>query len=171
MPDEAMKNVTEGLRKAVQAELEGHHFYMMAALATKDDKGREVFEQLAKDESDHARYLEAQYKSLVETGKPDAKLKLGKPFELSGKNPIFSEKIRSRLKEAHFEMTALSVGIQLEMTAKEFYSKQAALTDDVVVKTFYLELAEWETGHYRALLAAQENLKEDYWAGSGFAPF
>jgi rubrerythrin len=171
MPDEAMKKVTEGLKKAMQTEHEGHHFYMMAAQSTKDHKGREVFEQLAKEERDHADYLKAQYKSLIETGRPNDKLKLGKPADLTGRNPIFSEQIRSRLQEAHFEMTALAVGIQLELTAIQFYSEQAAQTDDVVAKTFYLELAEWETGHYRALLAEQENLKEDYWAGSGFAPF
>ena len=39
------------------------------------------------------------------------------------------------------------------------------------IRAFYLELADWETGRYRALLSQQESLKEDYWSDSGFSPF
>ena len=36
---------------------------------------------------------------------------------------------------------------------------------------FFTELAEWEAGHYEALLTQQESLKEDYWSASRFSPF
>ncbi len=171
MPDEIIKKVAERLSEAMQAEYEGRHFYLMAAQTTQDPKGREVFMQLAQEEFEHAKFLKAQYRALLETGRPDANLKLGPRPDLSRASPIFSEQIRTRLKDAHFEMTALSVGIQLELTAKDFYSQQATKTDNIVITTFFLELADWETGHYRALLAQQEELKDEYWAGSGFAPF
>ncbi|MCP4605703.1 MAG: ferritin family protein [Proteobacteria bacterium] len=171
MPDETMKNVAERLLEAMQAEREGQHFYLMAAQTTQDPKGREVFLKLAQEELDHARFLRAQYRSVIDTDRPDAKLKLGAQPTLSGPSPIFSDQIRTRLKDAHFEMTALAVGIQLELAAKNFYAQQAAETDNIVFKTLFLELAEWETGHYRALLAQQEALKDEYWADGGFAPF
>ncbi|MCP4678581.1 MAG: ferritin family protein [Deltaproteobacteria bacterium] len=171
MSDETLNTVADGLLKAMQAEREGQHFYLMAAQTCQDPKGREIFEQLALEEQEHAKFLKTQYHSVLDTGRPDTTLKLGTPTELVGPNPIFSEKIRERLKDAHFEMTALSVGAQLELDAQKYYTERAAETNDVVIKTFYLELAEWEAGHYRALLAQQESLKEDYWSGSGFAPF
>ena len=68
-------------------------------------------------------------------------------------------------------MSALSIGIQLELDAMNFYKAQADAAEDDVVRGFFHELAEWETGHYQALLTQQGELKEDYWAAGGFAPF
>lgn len=171
MTDDILQSVSDGLLRAMRAEHEGQHFYMMAAQTTQDPKGREVFAALAREEQEHARYLKTQYRSILETGKPDAGLKLGSPKTLEGAHPIFSDGILSRLEDAHFEMTALSVGIQLELDAKNYYEKQAKAADNVILQTMYLELAQWEAGHYRALLEEQESLKEDYWSKSGFAPY
>ncbi len=171
MLDQTIKKVADGLLKAMQAEREGQHFYLMAAQTCQDPKGKEIFEQLAHEELEHAKFLKTQYRSVLDTGKPNTNLKLGKPVELTGPSPIFSDAIRKRLKDAHFEMTALSVGAQLELDAEKYYQERAAETGDLVIKTFYLELAEWEAGHYRALLDQQETLKEEYWSGSGFSPF
>ena len=37
--DAATERLTEGLKKAILAEYEGHHFYRMAASTTPDEKG------------------------------------------------------------------------------------------------------------------------------------
>lgn len=169
--DAAVKRMTEGLAKAIQAEVDGHHFYMMAARSTSDPKGREIFETLAKEELDHQLFLKAQYKALMETGKPDTRARLGSPADLSGMSPIFSEQIQRRVHEAHYEMSALSIGIQLELTAMQFYKAEAQAVSDPTVQSFYAELADWEAGHYHALLRQQEALKQDYWSTSGFSPF
>ncbi len=171
MSNEAIEKVADGLLKAIRAEREGQHFYLMAAKTCQDPMGREVFEQLAAEELGHAKFLQMQYQSVLDTGKPDENLKLGPQMDLSGPNPIFSDQIRSRLKDAHFEMTALSVGAQLELDAQKYYLERAAESEVIYIKTFYSELADWEAGHYRALLTQQESLKEDYWSGDGFAPF
>ena len=171
MSSEAISKVTDGLLNAIRAEREGQHFYLMAAQTCRDSKGREVFEQLAAEELGHAEFLQKQYRSLLDTGRPDENLKLGTQTDLQGPNPIFSDQIRSRLKDAHFEMTALSVGAQLELDAQKYYLERAAESEAIYIKTFYLELADWEAVHYRALVSQQESLKEDYWSGSGFAPF
>jgi rubrerythrin len=171
MTTDENKRVTEGLKQAIQAEIDGYHFYMMAARSTDDDKGREVFEKLADDEKEHVRFLSIQYNAFMDHGAPDAAAKLGSRADLSGPSPIFSEGFRSRIKDAHFEMSALSIGASLELSAVQFYKDQAAQSDDEIVKKFYLELADWESGHYNALLQQQESLKEDYWAGGGFSPF
>jgi rubrerythrin len=169
--DDAIKRVTEGLQQAIRTETDGYHFYTMAANSVQDPKGREVFNRLAQDELSHLRFLNHQYQSFLEHGKPDEQAKLGPRDEWAGDNPIFSEKIHKRLDEAHFEMSALSIGIQLELTSQQFYRAEAQAAEIPVVRAFYNELAEWESDHYHALLKQQESLKEEYWTKGGFAPF
>jgi rubrerythrin len=169
--NDSMERIGQALLDAMRAEHEGQHFYMMAAATTQDPKGKEIFEQLAREELEHAHFLRDQYRSLRETGAVDASRKLGTPIALGGGSPIFSDAIRDRLQDAQFEMTALAVAAQLELDAQRFYNDQAQATGDVAIKTFFLELAEWEAGHHRALTAQQDSLKEEYWAKSGFAPF
>lgn len=171
MTDKVLQRVADGLLRAMKAEHEGQHFYMMAAQTTKDPKGQEIFRDLAREEQEHARYLREQYRSILETGEPNQKIKLGSPGVLGGAHPIFSDEILSRLEDAHFEMTALAVGIQLELDAKKYYEEQARASENIILQTMYHELAEWEASHYRALLQQHDSLKEDYWTKSGFAPF
>jgi len=167
----ASSPVLEALEKAIQAEIEGHHFYRMAASSTSDERGREVFETLATEERRHAEYLRIQHRSLSETGHVDAAADLGDALALTGSSPIFSARLKQRAAHAHFEMTALSVGIQLEADAQAFYRRTAQEAADPEVKAFLLRLAEWESGHYHGLLAQQKALEEDYWAANRFAPF
>ena len=165
------KVLAEGLQKAIKAEKYGHSFYLMAARSTEDAKGREIFEMLAREELDHMKFLKNQYESILKTGQPDKSLKLGTQTDLSGISPIFSDKIKTRIKDANFEMTSLSIGIQLEHNAMNYYRQQSEIVDDPTMKDFYAQLADWETGHYQALLKQQDELKEDFWSASGFAPF
>lgn len=169
--DKATKRIAEGLLKAIQSEVDGQHFYRMAAKSTTDPKGREVFERLAREEEEHERFLKAQYESVLETGAPNEEVRLGPQADLSGASPIFSPGIRERLGEAHYEMSALSIGIQLELSAIKFYKAEADAVGDPTVRSFCSELAQWESGHYNALLRQQEMLKEDYWHAGGFYPF
>ncbi len=170
MVDDAGKKIAEGLLAAIKAESDGYSFYMMAARSTEDEQGREVFEQLAAEELDHKRFLSAQYRSFLETGKASVEAKLGPRRVLEGDSPIFSRAIKTRLKDAHFEMSALSIGMQLELSAQKYYRSMADGVSDDDTKSFFNELADWEAGHYAALSAQQETLKEDYWAASGFSP-
>jgi len=169
--DQSMQRMLAGLKEAIKAESDGYHFYMMAAQTTKDPQGRYVFEQLAQEELHHMQFLSTQYKSLLDTGKTTSLAALGTRSVLSSASPIFSPQIKDRIKEAHYEMSALSIGIQLEFNAIGFYKQQAEQAAIPEVQHFFRELAEWETGHYNALLGQQDLLKQDYWDGAGFAPF
>ena len=171
MTHESKEKIMSGLQAAMRAEHEGHHFYMMAASSTQDPKGKEVFIRLAKEELEHVTFLKKQFESVSSTGAPDDTIVLTLPADSGSTDPIFSDNLRGRVKDAHFEMTALSVGIHLELNASEFYAKQADNAEDTVVKEFYGVLAKWEMGHYKALLAEQESLKKDYWHENGFSPF
>lgn len=165
------KALAKGLLKAIKAERYGHSFYLMAAKSTEDAKGQEVFQTLAREELDHMQFLKDQYKSIIETGQANKSLKLGARTVLSEASPIFSKELRSRIKDANFEMTSLSIGMQLEHDAMNYYREQSEAVDDLTMKDFYAKLADWEAGHYQALLKQQEELKEDFWSSSGFSPF
>jgi rubrerythrin len=169
--DEGKKRILDGLERAMRAEREGHYFYKMAAGATADPKGREVFARLADEESGHFEFLRAQHVSIAGSGAVDPAVRLGRAADLSGASPIFSPRLRERIQDAHYEMTALSVAVQLEQDAERHYRAEAAAAADPAVRAFLLELAAWEAGHYAALTAQQDELKEEYWAAGGFAPF
>ena len=169
--DPEVKRMTDGLAKAIKAEHDGHFFYLSAASNTQDPKGKEVFQMLAEEEQRHMLYLKTQHKSLVTTGSIDASLELGSRLDLSGASPIFSEDLKTRIKDANYEMSALSIGITLEQNSIRFYESEAGAVSDPGGKEFYLKLADWEKGHLDALLRQEDALKEDYWYHSGFYPY
>jgi rubrerythrin len=164
-------DLADGLKKAIMAERDGHSFYRMAASCSEDPKAKDVFARLASEELDHMGFLMKQYESVLNTGRPLRSAKLGSRADLSGSSPIFSDRIRARIQDAHVEMSALSIGIQLELDSMAFYRSQADTVSDPTVSEFYTELAEWEAEHYAALLRQQQELKENYWSASGFYPF
>jgi rubrerythrin len=169
--DATTQRIADGLRQAMQAEHEGHHFYRMASATTADPKGREIFEQLAGEEKEHYLFLDRQLEAVTKTGRLDPEARLGEPGALEATHPIFTAEIRGRIATAHFEMTALTIGIQLEVSAVEFYSKEARAAALPEAKSFYEKLAAWERGHLTALQRQADELKEDYWHAARFAPF
>jgi rubrerythrin len=160
--------ITEGLRKAIQAEIDGFNFYMMAAQTTADSKGRQVFETLAQEEVEHANFLRDQLNSMVETGKWDESVKLGAGVVLDGMSPIFSDDLRERVKGANFEMSAVSIGAQLELSSVRFYEAEAEAIQDENVAAFYQDLAVWEQDHYDALIRQLQQLRGEHWDVADF---
>jgi hypothetical protein len=50
------------------------------------------------------------------------------------------------------------------------YRTESQKATDPVVKAFYAELAEWESGHYELLVRQQQLLQEDFWLANNFYP-
>ena len=169
--DARTKRTVEGLEKAMQAEMQGYHFYQMAAKSTKDTETGETFRYLAEEERDHFDFLKGQLESITKTGKPSADIRLGQKKELTGQHPIFSDQLLARIGGAHYEMTALAIAIQLEQSAVEFYKAEGEAAEDSEIKAFYRELMLWEQGHLTAFQAEDRALKEDYWHEARFSPF
>jgi len=161
------------VKNAIRVENDGYQFYRLAEEKTEDAKGKEVFASLAKDETNHMEILKSLYQSIKEKGEfkfdevKDMKHILGTTSE----SPIFSKEFKQRLSQAHFEMTALSIGILLEKDSIEFYKKSAKGTEDKDVKMLFNYLADWEGEHLRALVNQQKFLQEDYWTEARFYPF
>ncbi|HNS96563.1 MAG TPA: ferritin family protein [Polyangiaceae bacterium] len=169
--DETTRNLMVGLREAMQAERYGQAFYQNAAMTTADPQGKEVFEQLAREEREHFEFLAAHYKSLLTHQTPAAGVRLVGHAKVDSASPIFSSQLHARIKEAHFEMSALAIAVQLELNAITHYRAMAEKTSIPEVKRFFEELASWEKSHYDAFLHQQQALQDEYWTASGFSPF
>jgi len=165
------KEILEGLKTAMEAELTGHQFYKAAAKSTKDPKGKSTFSKMAEEELGHFNELRKQYQSVLDTGAYDFVKKFSKGHGKRSSSPIFSREIKKRLKNSHFEVSALNIGMKLELDAMNFYRNCAKKAADPDAKAFYSELAEWEQGHYRAFKNQLDMLKEEYFAANNFVPF
>jgi rubrerythrin len=168
--DTQTKEVLQGLKTAIEAELAGHEFYKNAAKNTHDPMGKETFQRMAEEEMEHFNYLRHQYRSVMEKGGYDPAKKLIKKQIKYAENPIFSDDFRARIKDSHFEVSALTIGMKLELDAMTFYRTCAQKTRDESAKQFYTELAEWEKDHYLAFERQLELLKEEYFRANNFVP-
>jgi rubrerythrin len=164
------ERVLDGLKTAMEAELTGHQFYKAASKNTKDPKGKETFSRMAEEEMGHFNDLRHQYQSVLKTGQYDFTAKRLKSHRKTGLGPIFSKEIQNRIKTCHFEVSALTIGMKLEMEAEAFYRKCAAKATTPAAKKFYKELAEWEQGHYQSFKNQLDLLREEYFAANHFVP-
>ncbi|MGD2127564.1 MAG: ferritin family protein [Desulfobacteraceae bacterium] len=168
--DKATEEILDGLRIAIETELTGHEFYKNTAKTTTDPMGKETFERMAGEEMSHFNYLRHQYKSVLEKGRYDFSKKLTRGHHKHAENPIFSEEIKGRIKDSHFEVSALTIGMKLEMDAMRYYRTRAEKAQDPEVKQFYKDLADWEQDHFRAFQRELEMLKEAYFQANNFIP-
>jgi rubrerythrin len=168
--DKQTEEILAGLKTAMEAELTGHQFYKNAAKSTSDPMGKETFSRMAEEEIGHFQYLRHQYQSVLEKGDYDLSRKLDKKDHKHAGSPIFSEEIKNRIKESHFEVSALSIGMKLELDAMNFYRSCAQKAQNEEVKQFFNDLADWETDHYRAFEQQLEMLKEEYFEANNFIP-
>lgn len=164
------EEILNGLKVAMEAELTGHAFYKNASESTSDPMGKETFSHMAEEEMGHFKYLKYQYGSVLEKGKYDFSKKLLKKDLKHSDNPIFSDEIKGRIKDAHFEVSALTIGMKLELDAMSFYRTCAEKSEDKDAKEFFKELADWEEDHYLAFEKNLNLLKEDYFAINNFVP-
>ena len=168
--DKKTKRILDGLKTAMEAEITGHEFYKNAAKTTRDSKGKMAFSRMAEEEMGHFNYLKHQYHSLLEKGDYDLSKKMLKHRRKHSNSPIFSKEVRRRLKNKHFEVSALTIGMKLEMDAIKFYQSCAKKAQSEEVTKFYNELVEWEKDHYQAFKQELEMLKEEYFLANNFVP-
>lgn len=168
--DDATKDILQGLKTAIEAELTGYNFYKQASESIQDPGGKEAFGRMAEEEKGHYRFLRHQYNAVLKKGGFDFSKELIKKVYNHKENPIFSQDIKDRIKESHFEVSALTIGMKLELEALQFYRSWARKVDSKEAKAFFLELAQWEEDHYLAFERELDMLKEDYFTMNNFVP-
>jgi rubrerythrin len=166
----SQEEILKGLKTAMEAEIFGHNFYKNASLNTTDPLGRETLAWMAEEELGHFNFLRTQYKSVMEKGDYTFSPNLVLVHRKQAGNPIFSDEIKKRIKDSHFEVSVLSIGMKLELEAVNFYRQCARQASGEEARRFYNELAEWEEDHYRAFEQQLDQMKEDYFQANNFVP-
>ena len=169
MSDVKKDAMIKAVKDAIMVEIKGQQLYHHAAGETKDAAAKAMFEMLAKDEDDHVRILQKQYKSLMEEGKID--LTDVHPAEVDhGSHDVITDSFKKSIKRGQFEMAVISIGCDLENKAIAYYKENAAKTDDPDLKQLFTWLVEWEDGHLEQLLELEKIYQDAYWSEQGFSP-
>jgi rubrerythrin len=167
----SIDTIHEILRKAYQIEVDGYTFYSMAAERATKPRVEELFAKLAKDEVEHKAYLRQIMRSYEHQGAAAFLVERAAPDLRAFSDTIFTEEFKSQAAGAVFEMSALSIGMQLETNAIAHFTNAASNASDDEVRDFYHFLADWEKQHLEALSLLLNAVRDDFWVDGRFAPF
>ena len=168
--DQANKRIVlEAIKTAIITELRGYEIYKAAAERATDPSAKLMFKQLADDEKHHKDFLEKNFHSVLERGEwavPATPENLTPLDDSDIVNPDFLK----RVKGGAFEMAVVAAGVELEMSAINYYKKAADDCPDEESSKVFRFLAEWEADHLEHLANLESRLKDHYFADLGFTP-
>jgi rubrerythrin len=142
-------DLQKALQEAVKGEIEGRELYSAAAEKTADGKAKEVFQMLADEEQKHHDALIQMAKDYGQ-GKDLTMPQFEAPARLEdAESPIFTREFKEKISD--FDMSALSIGIKLELESEKFYRQMAKEAQEKEVKNLFSRLADWEKGHFEYL--------------------
>lgn len=137
----------EAIQLAMEAELKASKFYSKAREETKNDRGKNLLQQLANFEQKHYDKLTELKDSLEKQGKFIKYV--GTKFETF--NDSQSE-VSGKLEQNKDDvLNILTLAIEAESKAFERYKKMSQDTDDPNGKDMFQKLAEEEAMHRRIL--------------------
>jgi len=146
MPQEF--NMQEALRLAIQTEKDVMDFYNKAAAMTGNERGRKVFEQLAREESDHAGHFFHLY-----TGQD-----LGSFAEFMARPARMEQVMLRELEKALNENIHERRAMEIALKEEEDLAKQLRLTAEKIVdpqvRSVFERMAK-ETEHHFALIESE----------------
>lgn len=137
------EKMKQALHGSVAAEQEAHDFYADAATKVKNDALAELFEQLAKDELGHRRFLE----KLLEEDRIDVTIRAQKDdFRIA--EEVIEDK-PALTTDMPFD-EALALAIKREQEAMDTYDELAAdagVEGDGELKDLFVNLRNMEQSH------------------------
>jgi rubrerythrin len=145
------QSIMDILKRAFQVEVDGFTFYSMAAEHATKPAVRKLYKRLALDETEHKAYLRSVMKRYEELGAASFRVDPRDPDLGEYSSQMFTEEFKNQTEGEVTEAGALSIGIQLESNAIEFFSTAAQEAEDDRISGFYRFLADWEGFHLRTL--------------------
>ena len=157
---------------AYNTELDGYAFYTNAAGIISDDKGKNVFIHIAKEELDHIAVVssiaERLRKGLGMESYEEALKEGTTVFDKKGL-PIFPKdnELIKRLKTNRTDQNAISIAMEIEEKAVEFYGNMLNRAKSPVEKMLFTRLHEMEKGHLKVFRWEYESLtRTGFWCGN-----
>ncbi len=171
MSENDSATIIEELETAHNTEVTGYFYYKAAADIVGDEKGKNIFTHLAKEELDHLKAISAIADSIKkDMGWISYEDAVSKGESRGGEGlPIFSgeNELVKRLEKNQTDLNAVKIGIETEEAAVEFYSgllKKAGSPEEKVVLT---KLLEMEKAHLKILRWESESLgNTGFWCGT-----
>mgnify|MGYP003587017307 CR=1 FL=1 len=158
----------DALRIAIATERSGLEFYSRAAEATRNRRGRAVFERLAAEEREHLAKLEARYQRLLAQD-PQLESRPTFLFFKGAANGLFSAGAEEVAKGVN-DRKALMIAIRCERTSHRFFKRYGEQFEDTEGRRIFLEFANEEREHLEILIRAYRSLSGRPSQGSRRAP-
>lgn len=149
------EKVAQVLRVAIKGEEDGFRFYNLLSEKATNKEARAKLLRLRDDEGRHKKTLLEMFKKYVggEVGQlPDK--------GLTALAEVFK---KGQLEERKTEMEFITLAIEAELAATDYYQKQKELVDDPFFSNIFDQLAEEEHRHYELLMAEKEALSGNYY--------
>ena len=159
--------IADVLKKAFQVEVDGFTFYSMAADRTTKPAVQQLFERLARDETEHKAYIMAVMRRYEEHGASSFRFDPRDPDLAEFSSEIFTDSFKEQTQGEVSELGALSIGVQLESNAVAFFDTAAREASDPQISGFYRFLADWEGSHLRTLQQLYDSIRVDPWPEKG----
>lgn len=160
------------LRRAVENERQGYHFYREAVARTADPRGREMFDSLGRDETRHLRLLLVEHQSLEKgEGWIDPQEAMEREIEFDVSQPLFPEEEMAlaafpwdqaserEWDELQADLAVLKFGMEMEEQFYEMYraARDAAAPDSSAARAYQFLMTE-ENHHFKLLQEAHNYL-------------
>ncbi|HBR16262.1 MAG: hypothetical protein A3G39_07330 [Deltaproteobacteria bacterium RIFCSPLOWO2_12_FULL_43_16] len=158
----------ENLKIAVRTEMEGYDFYIAASNTIKDEHGQNVFRHLAKEELEHITVLTAISRSINTGGRWLSYKDAVAQGDANKKGaPIFLEEneLTKRLKKNPTAIGAVTIAVEVEDKAVQFYSGLLKVATEPDEKTVLTKILDMEKGHLKLLRWERESvIHTGFWA-------
>ncbi len=149
----------EGLKTAIQMEVEGKQFYLKASRESSNEAGKKLLESLAAEEDIHRQKFEEIFESIREKNawprvdfKPDGGSSLRTLFSRA------NEQVGKSVRAAKSELDAVQTAVGMEGKTYDFYISQSQSTPYTTARDFYEALASQEREHQLILVDYSEYL-------------
>ncbi|MGB2814472.1 MAG: ferritin family protein [Dehalococcoidales bacterium] len=150
----------EGLKTAIQMEIDGKQFYLQASQKSGNEAGKKLLTELAAEEDVHRQKFEEIFESIRDKNAwPEAGFKSDGGSHL---RTLFSRAIGQAdksFKAPDSELEAVQTAVGMEGKTYDFYISQSLSTPYPAAREFYEALAAQEREHQLILLDYQEFLK------------
>ncbi|UCG29133.1 MAG: ferritin family protein [candidate division WOR-3 bacterium] len=160
---EVTGEIIDIIKESIKLELNGQSFFELVAEKTHNELGKKMFLKLANDEAQHLKVFSDIFTTMVGE---DWKKHIG-DMESKQKAPMIdalAKKVESAGKENRAsELEAISIAMDLERNAIDFFSNAARGTKDEKARDIFNKIADEERLHYDLLQA-----QHDYLSNSGY---
>jgi len=151
----------EGLRVAVQMEIDGKDFYLKASRESSNEMGRKLLESLSAEEDQHRQKFEQIYQTLQQKKSwPSVKLEPTRRQQLKTFFAQQAREIGSSIITLTTELEAVDTAMDMENKSYDFYKARSRNATFAAEKDFYEAVAAEETEHHRLLRDYYEYLKD-----------